>query len=148
MLLIGIPALIGVLYIGLVSGSYKKLNKNGIYLKGKAKFLFPIVPLAIIGFHLGWSLKNLIKNPKFSLHVLELGFLKYPVVLGLLIELILEKVAFELSSNKKIVRIQKRKSLKKAVRKSNALDFSSMKPDQSKNIVREYQNSVMPFLAC
>jgi hypothetical protein len=147
MLLIGIPVLLIVFYIGMVSGSYKKLNDNGIFLKGKAKLVFPILPLAIIIFHLVWSIKNIFRNPKLSLQVLELTFLKYPILLGVLIELILENVALELSSDKKIVSIQKRKSIKKAVQKSNALDFSDMRKNNSKKFVRDYQNTVIPLFA-
>ncbi|MGG3920701.1 hypothetical protein ABEV41_01905 [Geobacillus thermodenitrificans] len=147
MLLIGIPALAVAFYFAIVVGTYEKLNKNGIYLKGKAKLLFPLVPLVIFVFHLAWSVKCLTTDPKSSIRILKLVLFDYPIVIGMLIELILEKTAFELSKDERIVNIKKKKSFKKAVRKSKALDFSDMPPHQSKTIVKEYVHSVLSYTA-
>src|SRR5699024_9055040 len=135
MLLIGIPVVLVVIYISLVIGSYKKLNQNGIYLKGKAKLVFPLVPLVIVVFHLIWSLKSVFKNPRLSFQIIKLITLKYPLVLGLMIELMLEKIALELSEQDNIIRLRKRKSLRRAVRNSPNFNLSGIPRKQTKTLL-------------
>jgi hypothetical protein len=144
MLLTGILALLVVFYLGLVSGSRKKLHNNGIYLNGKAKRLFPLVPLVIIGFHVLWAFKHLFKNPRFSLHLLKLAFLKYPLVLGLFIELALEEVAFNLSQDKTIVKVKRKKSVRNAVHKKGSVKLDDLERKKSRVLFREYINTVLP----
>lgn len=142
MLLIGVPAVIVVIYMSIVIGSYKKLNNNGIYLKGKAKAFFPFVPSIIFVIHIAWSIKSITKNPRFSWHIIKLILFKYPLVLGLMIELMLESIAFDLSEQDNIIRLKKRKSLKDAVRKSSNYNLSDIPRKQTKTLLNDYKDTI------
>ncbi|APC48286.1 hypothetical protein BME96_08940 [Virgibacillus halodenitrificans] len=143
MLIIGITTLLVALYTGLVVGTYKKFRQNGINFIGKAKLVFPFIPISLIFLHLFWAITSLFKSNKQSIYLFKMVLFKYPVVVGMIIELMLENAALRISENDKIVKMKRKTNRKKAIRKKKSIELRDMPQYSSqKKIYHAYKSLV------
>lgn len=81
------------LYFSIVIGTVKKIQMNGIRLKGKTKLIVALLPFVIFALHVKMAISNVKTNKKLAFQIIKMGTIHYPIALGLLIEVALEKFA-------------------------------------------------------
>lgn len=84
--------LIGI-YLSLVIGSAIKFADNGIQLTFVSKILLLFLPLILFSLHVKMAIENIHKNNKMAAEIILMATLRYPLALGLLIEVMLERSA-------------------------------------------------------
>lgn len=82
-----------VVYSSIVKATYMKFNNNNIGLNTKYKFLIALLPLYLVFLHTKIALKIYRVDKKRAKLIFITVFTKYPVLLGCIIELILESMA-------------------------------------------------------
>lgn len=116
--ILAFTSILVMVYLGLVIGTYEKYTANRIKFTTNSKFIIPLLPIRIIFAHIRWSMKYFRKNDKnMAFIILKMGTIKYPLALGLIIELQLEQIAYEYATSirpkkvgKKLARIRERKN--------------------------------------
>lgn len=93
MLILYILTFFFVIYSGIVKATYMKFNNNDIGLNTKYKFLIALLPLYLMFLHAKIAMKLYRVDKKRAKLVFVMVFTKYPVLLGCIIELILESMA-------------------------------------------------------
>ncbi|MDV2683817.1 hypothetical protein RYX56_05775 [Alkalihalophilus lindianensis] len=141
LLSIAIPTLMTACYIGLVVGTYKKLQNNNIHLIGRAKYFSLFFPLALFLYHFIWAVNSFSKSPKKALSIMGIFILKYPVAVGLLIELMLEDIAHQISNDAEVAKVRKKRAINKQVDKRKLTDIS----DVPKSIFEEYKTTLRTY---
>ncbi|MGE7607656.1 hypothetical protein ACQKML_13695 [Peribacillus frigoritolerans] len=126
-----------VIYSSLVAGTYKKLKDNGFNTTGSAKMKIPLIPIFTFYMHIRFALRNYKKNRRNALLVLKMGILKYPVALGMLMEVMLEEHAEEICNNEKTAKSRKTKIVKSEVRKRKPLKVTNI-TKESDIFIKEY----------
>jgi hypothetical protein len=97
-------------YITFVFGSYHKFKNNGIGLNFKYKVLILGLPMFIFYLHAKAAKKVFKQDRKRAWKILSLSIVKYPIMLGCLIELILESmVECDVYGDSKLLKVKRRK---------------------------------------
>ncbi|MFB1098160.1 hypothetical protein [Terribacillus sp. JSM ZJ617] len=143
-ILIGLAILLFVVFAGLVSGTRQKFESSGIDITGSAKWFFFIIPLDIIYIHLRLAFKSLKKDKGFAMYMFKLILFKYPIAVGVLIELMLEDMAFELSENERIARLRKRRDRVRVIRgEKHDMSLSDVtKEENSEKLIEVYKGKL------
>lgn len=81
------------IYSAVVRATHLKFKNNGIGFNFKYKLLVVLLPLLILLVHFKLALKFFPSDKKRSLQIVAIAFVKYPIILGNLIEVILESMA-------------------------------------------------------
>lgn len=82
-----------IVYFSLGFATYKKFEENGIKLKKRGKILMYFLPIIIFSLHTILAIKTVSENKTLALEIFKLGSIKYPIAIGILIEVTLEKFA-------------------------------------------------------
>ncbi|WP_345242517.1 hypothetical protein [Pontibacillus salipaludis] len=138
MLVQGSALLLIVLYSGLVVGTYKKLRSDQILFP---KRVILILPFMIFALHTTWFLTQIFKDRKKAFVVLELGFLKYPMVIGLLAEVYKENLARTIGESSKM-RIKKQRQRKREITKRIEKAQQDMNNRKGKAVIDDYKKTI------
>lgn len=82
-----------MIYSAIVRATYLKFKNNGITFNFIYKLLITLLPLVFFFIYVRVAIKFFPQNKKKFLQIFTIGFLKYPVILGSFIEIILESAA-------------------------------------------------------
>lgn len=85
--------MIMVIYSGVLWATYLKFSYNGIKLNLKYKVYMSILPLFILYMHIRLATRFFKTDKRKSMRVLLYAFTKYPLIVGNLIEILLENMA-------------------------------------------------------
>ncbi|MFK4007008.1 hypothetical protein [Bacillus safensis] len=108
-------------YLALILGTREKFKQNNIILSNLKGVI--ILPGLILFLHLVHLIKNIFEGNWKLAKVISKRIINYPIYLGELIEIILEREAYRVSiQSEKIVSYKKRKKAKKQTKK---LDIDS-----------------------
>lgn len=141
MVLFGILYLVVVLYFSLAYGTYLKFRKNQLIPNGKTKFYIWLLPLILFFVHLTWAISNLKKDYRFSIYILKRLFLTYPEVVGIMIEITLEKLAYNFSIEHSEEKLVKKRRIRKATQKYKTLEINDIrKPLQ---VLKRYKTALI-----
>lgn len=94
-------------YLSLVFGTMKKFEKNGILFGNSAKVLLFFLPFIIFLIHLKIAIEVIGKDYRGAIEILKMGTVHYPVAVGILIEIALEKYAYKKVFGESLNRIKK-----------------------------------------
>lgn len=127
-----------VLYSAIVRATYLKFKNNGIGFNVKYKFLVILLPALIFFLHLKLAIRFFKHDKKKSLFVLKIAIVKYPVILGNLIEVILESMAeCNVYGSSKYLSVRKKKQRQLG---KNPLDSVSLKMKELVDFLKKDSN--------
>lgn len=137
--MIGIIAIVIVsLYISIAIGTVKKINMNGIRLKGATNLIAGLLPFVIFALHLKMAILKAKTDKKLAMELFKLGTIHYPVALGLLIEVALEKFAMRAVYGSNVTYIKR----KEITVKSDTLQRNN------KVVFNDYEKSALSLASC
>lgn len=93
MFIIYILTLFLVVYSSIVAATYKKFQRNGIGFNIKYKLLLSMLPLYLVYLHSKIARKIYKEDKKKAVKVFVVVVTKYPIIVGGIIELLLESAA-------------------------------------------------------
>lgn len=143
MVFYGVLYLLVVLYISLTYGTYLKFKKNKLKPKGAGKIFVFALPVILTILHFGWAIINLRKDYKFSLFLIKSLIFKYPEIVGIVIEVMLEKLAFKFVQEHSNVKLTQNKKIKKVAEKTNALDLDDVDRGISSQFFKRYKSVIL-----
>lgn len=97
-----------VVYSGVLWATYLKFSYNGIKLNVKYKAYLSVLPIFILYMHIRLAARFFKDDKKKSILVLLFAFTKYPILIGNLIEILLENMAeCYVFGNSRLLKIKK-----------------------------------------
>ncbi|WEG14166.1 hypothetical protein PU629_07315 [Pullulanibacillus sp. KACC 23026] len=143
MILFGLIYLVIVLYASLAYGTYLKFKKNGINPVGHTKITVFFFPALLFCIHLFIAITFLFKKPTYSLFIMKKILFNYPELIGVFIEVILEKKATEFAQEHLHEKLTTNKKIRKVATKTKALNLDDLDPSPSQ-ILKRYRNVLAP----
>jgi cytochrome c biogenesis factor len=99
-------------YVGIVLGTYLKFNDNGLRFAGRSYWILLFLPFILSFIHIFVLFRFVRENKRLPIKLLFLPITKLPILIGVFIELILEKQAQIVASRSKVIRKTRRASKK------------------------------------
>lgn len=132
-----------MIYIGLVAGIHLKFTENGLRVTKHSFILVSMLPFIIIGLHGAALVKFAIERRAVRFRQLFFPALKFPLIVGVFIELLLEKQAQAVAAKSRTLDKTKRVNKKirniNSVRRTVEFDFEIIKDATSL-----YKKKLMP----
>lgn len=120
-----------LIYMGLVAGIHLKFMENGLRITGRSFLLVSMLPFIIIGFHAAVIAKYAKEQHVIRFKQLVFPALKFPLIVGVFIELLLEKQAQAVAAKSRSIDKTKRANKKirniNSARKTVEFDFKIIK---------------------
>ena len=146
MTLIFILFIFFVVYSAIVRATYLKFRNNGIKFNLKYKFFVTFLPLFIFFVHLKLAAKEFQQDKKKSGRIIIIAITKYPIILGNLIEVILESMAeCNVYGTSKFLKIKPKKEL--AFKHSFSINDMSFKIREVLSFLKRDSNYEKELLA-
>ncbi|KGP80095.1 MULTISPECIES: hypothetical protein [unclassified Paenibacillus] len=101
-----------LVYFGIVLGTLMKFKENNIRLGASSYFVIPLIPFVLLGFHMRVIIQYLKHGESVSLRILLFPIFNYPMLVGVFIEMLLERKAQQIVLQEKMSKKKRRKSKK------------------------------------
>lgn len=101
-----------LIYVGIVLGTYFKFHDNGLHFAGRSYIFLIFLPFILVLIHIAVIFRFVREERKLSLLLLLFPVIKLPIIIGVFIELLLEKQAQAVANRSRAISKTRRISKK------------------------------------